>query len=115
MENQTVDLVCLHNDLELSPVTGTSCRLRSMQWQKVDTIHIQNVSDSGKFGVWETLKGWGMGKGEHASLLRVRAVQAEDVAGYRCQTECRDGAGVLRVNYQQASMCIQHGDGSHGE
>ena len=114
VENQTIDLVCRHNDLEPSPITGSTCRLRNLQWHKLESHTIRNITDTGKFGMWETLPGWGMGEGEHVALLRVRTVQAEDVAQYRCRLECVEDSGVWRMAYHQASMCLRHSDPSFG-
>ncbi len=79
---------------------------RSMQWQRLGIGSITNITDSYKYGIWDALPGWGMQEGEHVSLMRIRDVNVEDLATYRCDVMCMDRRGRLQHQYYYADVCL---------
>ncbi len=88
---------------------------RSIQWQKLRVGSVLNISDSNKFGVWETLPGWGMSEEEHISLLRVRDVRVHDLATYRCHVTCDDRRGRPQHHFYYADICLKENNSDESE
>ncbi len=115
-ENQTVDLICQLREepLAMAQTSLRTCHVSSVAWQRMDLGTAINVSDSAKYGIWETVQGWGMEDGNHLSLLRVRTLQMEDIGRYRCRVQCRGTEGRGRVEYHTADLCMAQPNTKYG-
>ena len=87
----------------------------NIQWQKVGVGSVLNISDSNKFGVWETLPGWGMSEQEHISLLRIRDFGVRDLGTYQCHVTCEDRRGRLQHQYYYVDVCLKENDSRHSK
>lgn len=79
LPSATVDLVCQYYDTEVT--SHPPCVSQSMRWQAVVSDAVRNLSHSTKYGEWTAA--WGLESGHHVSLLRIRALNMENLALYR--------------------------------
>ena len=87
------------------------CAVSGLRWQRLVVGRALNITDSDKFGVWETIPGWGVSTEQRISLLRVRDVRAEDVGTYRCEMVCD---GVERRVHHQAQLVLRQPEKNYG-
>ncbi|KAI0243032.1 hypothetical protein LSAT2_009086 [Lamellibrachia satsuma] len=103
LPSTTVDLVCQYYDTEVT--SHPPCVSQSMRWQAVVSDAVRNLSHSTKYGEWTAA--WGLESGHHVSLLRIRALNMENLALYRCEISCVDAIGETRLARRSVDICFR--------